>query len=69
MATKALPLNPLREKECADIDCVLQSLPAIQATIEACERCGMDMGAEKVRVEAQKAFASAVKREFNPLAP
>lgn len=62
-------VNPLRERECKDIDCVLNSIPGIRATIEACERCGMDMTAEKERLQAQLDFASAVKREFNPLAP
>lgn len=62
-------LNPLTEKQCADIDCVLNSAPAVKETIEACEKCGMDMAAYKDQLEAQVAFATAVKREFNPLAP
>lgn len=62
-------INPLTDKQCADIDCVLQSIPPIEATIAACERCGMDMTQAKEQIAAQKAFASNVKREFNPLAP
>lgn len=61
-------INPLTDKQCRDIDCVLQSIPGVSATIEACERCGLDMSAEKERVKAQLDFAMAVKREFNPLA-
>lgn len=69
MANKVPIVNPLTDKQCADIDCVLQSIPHVRATIEACERCGLDMSAEKERLNAQEAFATAVKREFNPLAP
>lgn len=61
-------INPLTEKHCNDLDCVLQSLPAIEATIAACEECGLEMPAEKERLEAQRTFATAVKRKFNPLA-
>lgn len=62
-------LNPLNQQMCNDIDAVLQSCPDITDTIAACERCGMDLTAEKERVQAQKEFATNVKREFNPLAP
>jgi hypothetical protein len=61
-------INPLREKECTDCDLVLQSVPAIKATIEACEECGMEMSEETARIDAQNTFATAVKRRFNPLA-
>lgn len=60
-------INPLTDKQCADCDHVLREAPSIDATIAACERCGMDFSAEKERHEAQKTFAAAVKREFNPL--
>lgn len=62
-------INPLTNKQCDDVDCVLQSIPHIRATIEAAERCGMDCSSEKERVTAQETFARAIKREFNPLAP
>lgn len=61
-------INPLTDKECNDVDCVLGSIPGIQATIAAAERCGLDCSADKARLQAQQDFAAAVKREFNPLA-
>lgn len=61
-------VNPLTDKHCEAVDCVLQSVPNIRDTIAACERCGMDFSAEKERLQAQQDFAAAVKREFNPLA-
>lgn len=62
-------VNPLTNKQCDDIDCVLQSVPSLRATIAAAERCGLDCSADKARLDAQEEFARAVKREFNPLAP
>ena len=62
-------INPLTEKQCADIDHVLRECPSIEATIAACERCGMDFSQEKELLQAQREFATNVKREFNPLAP
>lgn len=61
-------INPLTDKQCDDVDCVLASIPGIRATIAAAERCGLDCSADKQRLQAQEDFASAVKREFNPLA-
>lgn len=61
-------VNPLTEKHCNDLDCVLQSIPNIEDTIKACEECGMDLSAERERLEAQRQFATSVKRKFNPLA-
>lgn len=61
-------VNPLTDKHCEALDCVLSSIPSIRDTIAACERCGMDMTAEKARLDAQHEFAASVKREFNPLA-
>lgn len=62
-------INPLTNKQCDDVDCVLREIPNIRATIAAAERCGLDCSADKARLQAQEDFATAVKREFNPLAP
>lgn len=59
--------NPLSDKQCNDVRCVLESVPVCKATIEANERCGIDMSAQKERLLAQHTFAAAVKREYMPL--
>lgn len=61
-------LNPLTEKHCNDVDCVLQSVPNIRDTIAACEECQIPMDAEKEQLAVQETWASTVKRKFNPLA-
>lgn len=67
-ATPTYVINPLTDKQCSDVDCVLRDIPGIRATIAAAERCGLDCSADKARLQAQEDFAMAVKREFNPLA-
>jgi hypothetical protein len=61
-------INPLTDKHCEALDCVLASIPNIRDTIQACEDCGMDFSAEKQRMQAQQEFAAKVKQKFNPLA-
>lgn len=61
-------LNPLTEKHCNDVDCVLASIPNIRDTIAACEECQIPMDQEKEQLKAQEEWAAAVKRKFNPMA-
>lgn len=65
----SLPKNPLTQQNCRDLDEVLQSIPALKATLEAFERCGMDCQQQKDAILGQYNVCSAIKREFNPLAP
>lgn len=65
----AAPTNPLTTAHCRTIDEVLASIPALKATIEAFERCGMDCAAQKDALLGQYNVCTAIKREFNPLAP
>lgn len=62
-------LNPLTEAHCKDLDSVLQLVPHIRDTLAALERCGLDCGERQQTLQAQYEIASAIKREFNPLAP
>jgi hypothetical protein len=61
-------LNPLTDKHCEALDCVLGNYQNVKDTIQACEDCDLDMTSQKERLEAQKTIASKLKAKFNPLA-
>lgn len=62
-------VNPLTDAHCKDLDRIIQDYPALKATLDALERCGMNCEQRREALQTQFDIASKIKREFNPLAP
>lgn len=60
--------SPLTPQHCTTLDCVLQRAAELQQLIDKCTDCGLDTSAAQEEVNRQVQTATAIKRNFFPLA-